>query len=238
MGEQHVEVAFGDVRPGEADLVRTPAALQGALTSPGEQASMPTLSGVPGAPRPRNTSRTSGSGFALSAKRRRNGTRSSPGHPATRGRSRRTGPCHRRTAASRARARASRRRRRRSAAGRRRCRAPAGPTTGPRSRSGVRVGVAVRWCAVGCAASICRGLPRWAPRGPRRAARSRPRSRRPPLERLGVPDGRLGIAADLADVLAGGGLQFARRRHLIGATQGLDASAHARTVRHPAMLGW
>ena len=57
------------------------------------------------------------------------------------------------------------------------------------------------------------------------------------LERLGVARRRLRIAADLADVLAGGGLQFARRRRLIGATQGLDASAHARTVRHPAILG-
>ena len=35
---------------------------------------MPMLSGVPGAPSPRKTSRISGSGFALSANRTRNGS--------------------------------------------------------------------------------------------------------------------------------------------------------------------
>src|SRR6188472_3642033 len=51
-----------------------------------------------------------------------------------------------------------------------------------------------------------------------------------PVERLRVAGRWLLVAADLADVLAGGGLQFARCRRLVGATEGLDASAHARRV--------
>ncbi len=51
------------------------------------------------------------------------------------------------------------------------------------------------------------------------------------LERLLVASTRLAIAAELADVLAGGGLQFARRRRFARATEGLDASAHAATVK-------
>ena len=50
------------------------------------------------------------------------------------------------------------------------------------------------------------------------------------LERLGVAGRRRAVAADLADVLAGGGLQFAGRRGLVGPTEGLDASAHGRRV--------
>ena len=51
------------------------------------------------------------------------------------------------------------------------------------------------------------------------------------LERLLVASARLAKAAELADVLAGGGLQFARRRRFARATQGLDASAHTATVK-------
>src|SRR6185369_15459020 len=51
-----------------------------------------------------------------------------------------------------------------------------------------------------------------------------------PVERLRVAGRWLLVAADLADVLAGGGLQFARCRRLVGATECLDASAHARRV--------
>ena len=50
------------------------------------------------------------------------------------------------------------------------------------------------------------------------------------LERLLVAGAGLAIAAELADVLAGGGLQFAGRRRFARATEGLDASAHAATV--------
>ncbi len=51
------------------------------------------------------------------------------------------------------------------------------------------------------------------------------------LERLQVASAWLAEAAELADVLAGGGLQFARRRRFARATEGLDASAHAATVK-------
>ena len=51
------------------------------------------------------------------------------------------------------------------------------------------------------------------------------------LEGLQVASAGLAEAAELADVLAGGGLQFARRRRFTRATEGLDASAHAATVR-------
>ena len=51
------------------------------------------------------------------------------------------------------------------------------------------------------------------------------------FERLQVASARLAEAAELADVLAGGGLQFARRRRFARATEGLDASAHTVTVR-------
>ena len=54
------------------------------------------------------------------------------------------------------------------------------------------------------------------------------------IERLAVAHARLAEAADLADVLAGGGLQFTGRRRFPGTTQGLDASAHTRTVRPSA----
>ena len=50
------------------------------------------------------------------------------------------------------------------------------------------------------------------------------------VECVGVSRRGRAIAADLADVLAGGGLQFARRGRGVGPTKGLDASAHARTV--------
>ena len=45
-------------------------------------------------------------------------------------------------------------------------------------------------------------------------------------EGVGVAGRGRSIAADLADELAGGGLQFASRRGCFRATQGLDASAH------------
>ena len=79
------------------------------------------------------------------------------------------------------------------------------------------------------------------PRRPRRAPRAAGPRRSGDLgdgrlERLGVARRRLAEAADLADVLAGGGLQFAGRRGLVGATQGLDASAHARRVHRRATI--
>jgi pimeloyl-ACP methyl ester carboxylesterase len=51
-----------------------------------------------------------------------------------------------------------------------------------------------------------------------------------PLEGVGIAGRGRAIAADLPDELAGGGLQFAGRRSLIGSTQGLDASTHGRRV--------
>src|SRR6188472_1209281 len=48
------------------------------------------------------------------------------------------------------------------------------------------------------------------------------------LERFAIASRRLAEAGELADVLAGGGLQFARRRRFTRATEGLDAAAHAR----------
>ena len=51
------------------------------------------------------------------------------------------------------------------------------------------------------------------------------------FERLQVASAGLAKAADLADVLQGGGLQFARRRRFARTTEGLDASAHAATVK-------
>ena len=74
------------------------------------------------------------------------------------------------------------------------------------------------------------GLPRCRRRWRRAAAATRPRPRDRRVERVRVPRGGGAIAADLADVLAGGGLQFARRGRGVGPTKGLDASAHARTV--------
>ena len=56
------------------------------------------------------------------------------------------------------------------------------------------------------------------------------------LERLLVPSARDAIAADLANVLAGGCLQFAGRRRFTRTTEGLDASAHAGTVGRMAAL--
>ena len=56
------------------------------------------------------------------------------------------------------------------------------------------------------------------------------------LERLAVPGARLAIAAELADVLAGGGLQFAGRRRFTRTTEGLDAAAHAATVGRMGVL--
>ena len=62
------------------------------------------------------------------------------------------------------------------------------------------------------------------------------------LERLAVLRTRFAIAADLADVLAGGRFQFAGRRRFTRTTEGLDAPTHAATVgrmavlRHPARL--
>ena len=50
------------------------------------------------------------------------------------------------------------------------------------------------------------------------------------LERLAVLETGFAIAADLADVLAGGRLEFTGRRRFARATQGLDASAHTATV--------
>ena len=165
--------------------------------------------------------------------------RSWPGRPGARARSRRTGPGRRRTAASRARGRAPRRprptiRSRPSASMSR-------PGRTHQGRSGHACGRSWTWVspsgvryAPGAWRPLDRALPRRRRRASPRAGRSRRRSRR---SRRRTPRrcGRDGfaIAADLADVLAGGGLQFARRRRLVGATQGLDASAHARTVRPP-----
>src|SRR5688572_872287 len=46
------------------------------------------------------------------------------------------------------------------------------------------------------------------------------------LERLAVADGRFAVPAELADELASGGFDFPGRRGRLGATKGLDASAH------------
>ena len=158
------------------------------------------------------------------------------GPPGGRGRSRRTGSGRRRRAASRARGRAPRRHDRRSAAGRqRRCRDPGRTHQG---RSVTRAGGSWAW-AWALAADAARGVHRFGP-----SSTSTPRVSMQPgrcggdlgdraLEGLAVAGAGHPVAADLADVLAGGGLQFARRRRLVGATQGLDASAHARTVRPP-----
>ena len=110
VGEQEVEVALGDVRAGVADLVGQPAALEGAVTSPGEQASIPMLSGPPGVPRPGRSRGPRASGFALSAKRTRDGSRWGRTRRAAAGRSRRTACGRRRTGACRGRAPAPRRR--------------------------------------------------------------------------------------------------------------------------------
>ena len=56
------------------------------------------------------------------------------------------------------------------------------------------------------------------------------------LEGLLIAGARLAIAADLADELAGGRLQFPGRRHFTRTTEGLDASAHAATVGRMAVL--
>ena len=167
--------------------------------------------------------------------------------PATPGRSRRTARGRRRRAASRAPARAPRHRAPAIAAGRPRRRAPAGPTTGAvatiaaaqASRAAVDGGVdrrGVRGCVVQDGPRASRPIhlgfgpsSTSTPIASTRAA-TRGRCRRwPPRRPRGSPG--LAIAAELADVLAGGRLQFAGRRRFARATQGLDASAHARTVR-------
>ena len=241
-GEEDVEVALGDVRAGVADLVGAPAALDArARTSPGEQASIPTLSGEPGAPRPRNTSRTSGSGLALSANRTRNG-RPVPAERVLepRARSRRTAPGRRRTAACRARGRAPRRPRRRSAGARRAISSP-GRTHHGRGHAGRRRGARpvtrVRRGAVRLEPGVQRS-------GPSSTSTPNVSSRRREDAAISTiaaskasvlrADG-VAVAADLADELAGGRLQLAGRRGRLGTTQGLDASAHGRRVHRGAV---
>ena len=248
VGEEDVEVALGDVRAGVADLVGPPAAGERALDLARRAGVDPDAVRRPGAPRPRKTARTSGSGLALSANRTRYGSpvRGERGLERA-GRSRRTGAGRRRTAASRARGRGPRRPAGDRAAGRPRCRARGGPTTG-----------------AGAVTDACRSVrPAGQARMPRRghgrvrvraSDRTRPGSSGSGPSSTATPsasssrldaaaisaiaasnasalraDG-LAEAADLADVLEGGGLQLAGRRGLVGATQGLDASAHAMRV--------
>ena len=245
MGQQDVEVTLGDVRAGVADLVGTPAAGQRPLHLARRAGIDPDAlrdsRPRPGRGRPRGPR---GAGWPSSRTGRGTGARSRRGPPGAIGRSPRTGSGRTRTAASRARARASRRPGRRSAADRRRrCRVPVAPTTARRSRAWrkrSRRPARIRRASptVGCAE---------APRAPPGVQRSGPSSTATPmrleqpvrgggdlgdrrLEGRRVSRRRCPIAADLADVLAGGGLQFAGRRGLVGATQGLDASAHGRRV--------
>ncbi len=56
------------------------------------------------------------------------------------------------------------------------------------------------------------------------------------VEGLLIAGTRLAVAADLADELAGGRLQFAGRRRFTRTTEGLDAPAHAATVGRMAVL--
>ena len=166
-GQQDVEVALGDVRAGVADLVGAPAACEGAFDLAGRagvDADAPRLAGRPSA---RKTSSTSGSGFAFSANRSRNGSPVRASAGGARGRSPRSGPGRRRTAACRARAPAPRRRGRRSEGARQRCRARDEPTSGLTRRSPggcggrVLVRVRVRMAAASRSpASSGRGLPR------------------------------------------------------------------------------
>ena len=200
---------------------------------------MPTLSGVPGGPSPRNTERTSGSGLAFSAKRSRNGRPVARERrldaPSVLGEARPVVDEQRRAVLTGQRLRV-------------RTRDPQPPVV-----VDVEAGAHPPWCGGGRAGRL----------GPAGHARTRGRVRACPLpgvqrfgpsstgtpiastqvtrrvrdlsdrglERLLVAGARLAIAAELADVLAGGGLQFARRRRFARATEGLDASAHAATVR-------
>src|SRR6476619_5755780 len=56
------------------------------------------------------------------------------------------------------------------------------------------------------------------------------------VERIAIAGARLAEAAHLANELAGGRLQLAGRRAFPGTTQGLDAPAHAHTVRRGVFL--
>ena len=237
---------------------------------------MPTLSGVRGGPRPRNTSRTSGTDSPSSRIEAGMEAPSLGAQPGDGGRSRRTEPGRRRKAASRARERAPPHRGRRCEADRRdRCRGRDGSTTARRSgasgeavevdrrrgrgqrgrrRSGESDTGLRRGRRQPTDARSRRSLPwartrleREASSGRDHLRRRRRRSRaagsttqrsprwRPRTLRHCVP--MVFVAADLADVLAGGGLQFAGRRGRFRATEGLDASAHGgRVQRGPSAL--
>ena len=246
--EQDVEVALGHVRAGVADLVRAPAARQRALDLAGRAGV--DADALRGAGRAEPAEDLEDLGAWVRLEREPDdgtGARSGRALPGARGRSRRTGSGRRRSSGvpcSRASASASSTDDPQPAVRD----VETGPD--PPGRGGHAPSCA---CGCGCVWLASLRPLRSRPRLAASSGRDRPRRRRrpPPSSRADAaaisaiaPSNasalrrrRLRIAADLADVLAGGGLQFARRRRLIGATQGLDASAHARTVRHPAILG-